>query len=90
MDEARHGEIRQAVAERQARDTQILQKVNATYREAFRERFPGQVEHCMRLVAERLQQGLNKNADVQLSDTAVRDLATALLSLHEIHITLQV
>jgi len=41
-------------------ETKILQKVNKVHREAFKERFPGQVEHCMRLTAERLQAILTK------------------------------
>jgi len=53
--EVRDGMIHQAQQERMTRDTLILQKVNAAHREGFKSRFPGQVEHCMRLTAERLQ-----------------------------------
>jgi hypothetical protein len=56
----RDGMIHQAQQERVVRDTLILQKVNAAHREAFKTRFPGQVEHCMRLTAERLQAILTK------------------------------
>jgi hypothetical protein len=52
--------IDQAQQQRMTRDTLILQKVNAAHREAFKTRFPGQVEHCMRLTAERLQAILTK------------------------------
>jgi hypothetical protein len=45
------------------RDTVILQKVNAAHREAFKTRFPGQVEHCLRLTAERLQACLTNKPD---------------------------
>lgn len=58
--EVRDGLIHQAQQERIARDTMILQKVNHAHREAFRSRFPGQLEHCMRLTAERLQAILTK------------------------------
>lgn len=51
----RDGMINQAQQERMTRDTLIMQKVNGAHREAFKSRFPGQVEHCMRLTAERLQ-----------------------------------
>ena len=51
----RDGMIHQAQQERIVKDTLILQKVNGAHREAFKSRFPGQVEHCMRLTAERLQ-----------------------------------
>lgn len=53
--EVRDGMIHQAQQERIVRDTLIMQKVNATHREGFKGRFPGQIEHCMRLTAERLQ-----------------------------------
>jgi len=54
-------------AAQQVADVKILQKVNAAHREAFKEKFPGQVEHCLRLVMERLQAGLDKRDGV---DTA--------------------
>lgn len=66
-------------------DTLIAQKVGAAHRAAFAEKFPGQVEHCMRLIAERLQAGLRKDADVQISDSDAKDLSWALLNLYEIH-----
>jgi len=68
--EIRDGQIHQAQQERMARDTLILQKVNGAHREAFRQRFPGQVEHCMRLTAERLQAILTrKPTDLSDPDT---------------------
>jgi hypothetical protein len=66
-------------------DTLIAQKVGATHRAAFREKFPGQIEHCMRLIAERLQKGLAKDAEVGLSDCSAKDLSWALLNLYKIH-----
>jgi len=51
------------------RDTLILQKVNKVHREAFKERFPGQVEHCMRLTAERLQAILTRKPS-DMADTS--------------------
>lgn len=73
-------------------DTLIMQKVNAHHREAFRTRFPGQLEHCQRLTAERLQACLAKHPDMVLGDpdtwpasaATVRDLAQALDALHRI------
>jgi len=53
--EVRDGMIHQAQQERMVRDTLIRQKVNGAHREAFKTRFPGQCEHMMRLVTERLQ-----------------------------------
>jgi hypothetical protein len=68
--EHRNREIRQAQEDRMVRDTVIMQKVNAANREAFRTRFPGQVEHCMRLTAERLQAVLTaKPADLTNPET---------------------
>jgi hypothetical protein len=65
--DVRNGMIHQAQQERITRDTIIMQKVNAAHREAFKTRFPGQVEHCMRLTAERLQAILTKKPS-ELSD----------------------
>jgi hypothetical protein len=62
----RNYEIQRAVKQKEeklVRDTIILQKVNKVHREAFREKFPGQIEHCMRLTAERLQALLTKKPD---------------------------
>jgi hypothetical protein len=61
--EVRNGIIDQAQQQRMVRDTIILQKVNAAHREAFKTRFPGQVEHCLRLTAERLQACLTNKPD---------------------------
>ena len=54
--------------ERQVQDIKILQKVNQANREAFHEKFPGQLEHCLRLMSERLQAGLDKRDGVVLSN----------------------
>ena len=44
----RDGMIYQAQQERISRDVKIMQKVGAANREAFVQRFPGQLEHSMR------------------------------------------
>jgi len=56
----RDGMIHAAQQERVVRDTLIMQKVNAAHRESFKTRFPGQLEHIQRLIAERLQAILTK------------------------------
>ena len=66
-------------------DTRIQQKVMAAHREAFREKFPGQCEHIMRLVAERLQLGLKKHNPVELTASEIADLAQALHVIYHIH-----
>lgn len=84
--------IDQAQQERMARDTLILQKVNHAHREAFIQKFPGQCEHILRLIAERLQAVMTNKPSV-LSDpetwtaTAVEiaALADALASVYQIH-----
>jgi hypothetical protein len=84
----RDGAVFQAQQARATRDTLILQKVNAAHREAFKHRFPGQVEHIMRLTAERLQAMLTTKPD-NLADPAtwvataqeIRDLSEALYYL---------
>ena len=55
---------RQIMANKQLQETRILQKVNSVNREAFVDRYPGQVEHCLRLIMERLQAGLDKRGGV--------------------------
>ena len=78
--------------QRLADDTKILQKVNAAHREAFVTKFPGQVEHCLRLVMERLHAGLDKRDGVdvarpntwRLSPAEIADLSEAARYLHTI------
>jgi hypothetical protein len=50
----------------------------------FRERFPGQVEHCMRLVAERLQSTLKTKSREVISDQEVLWLSQSLKILHDL------
>lgn len=89
--EIRDGMIHQAQQQRIVKDTLILQKVNKVQREAFKSRFPGQLEHIMRLTAERLQAILaNKPEDLSNPETwmataqEVRDLSEALFYLAQI------
>ena len=89
--EIRDGMIHEAQQQRIVRDTLILQKVNKVQREAFKSRFPGQLEHIMRLTAERLQAILaNKPDDLSNPETwtataqEVRDLSEALFYLAQI------
>lgn len=90
--EIRDGMIHQAQQERIVRDTLIMQKVNGAHRDAFLKRFPGQIEHCMRLTAERLQAILTKKP-TDLADPAtwncsaeeIRDLTVALDKLAHLH-----
>ena len=63
---ARNDEINKAVKlreEKLVKETLIMQKINNAHREAFRQKFPGQIEHCMRLTAERLQNLLVNKPD---------------------------
>ena len=59
---------RQELAQQQTADVKILQKVNAVHRDAFPVKFPGQVDHCLRLTMERLQAGLDKRGEFVLDD----------------------
>lgn len=88
----RDGMIHNAVETRRADDTRIMQKVNAVHREAFVARMPGQLEHVMRLVMERLQFCLNKppGTDLGAPDTwsatpaELASLADALYHLEQV------
>lgn len=83
---------RQELARIQTEDTRILQKVNGALREGFSAKYPGQVEHCLRLVMERLQAGLDKRDGCDVSDPEtwrmstleLRDLAECALALNTI------
>lgn len=64
----RDTEIKQAQEKARLQDTLIMQKINASHRVAFSEKFPGQIEHILRLLTERLQNGLDKRDNVDLDD----------------------
>jgi len=78
--------------ERLVADTKILQKVNAIHRDAFPEKYPRQIEHCLRLVMERLQKSLEKRvgedpadpASWRLSAGEIESLARTALALDSI------
>jgi len=78
--------------ERQIQEVKILQKVNAVHRDAFQQKYPGQVEHCLRLTMERLQLGLDKrdgsdpsNPDTwRMTSTELHNLAQTAYLLNEI------
>ena len=82
------GQARQLAAQQQAEDVKIAQKVMAVHREAFAQKFPGQCEHIMRLIAERLQLGLRKDNPVELSAGEICYVARALNSIYDIHVDL--
>jgi hypothetical protein len=91
------GDDKQSQANAQTQDVRILQKVNAAHREAFAEKYPGQVEHCLRLIMERLQVGLDKRGAVDLAKPEtwvllpreINDLADAAHKLNQIRQTLR-
>ena len=94
---ARQMETTAEATQRHLADTQIMQKVNAVHRQAFGEKYAGQVEHCLRLTMERLQAGLDKRGAVDIArpDTwvlppvEIADLARAAHYLHEIRESLK-
>jgi hypothetical protein len=71
---------REALASQQVADVKILQKVNAHHRDAFAVKYPGQVEHCLRLTMERLQAGLDKRDGVDIANPDTWRLSTAELA----------
>ena len=88
----RDGMINSAVETRRADDTKILQKVNAVHREAFAVKWPGQAEHILRLLCERMQFCLGKpdGTDLASPDTwlatpeELRALSEAMYHVHRI------
>ena len=88
----RDGQAHAAVERGRVDDVKIQQKIMAVNREAFTHRFPGQLEHHMRLVSERLQWALSKPESCKLDATQtwpaqpdeIMSLAHALKSLNDI------
>ena len=88
----RDGMINAAVESRRVDETRIMQKVNAVNREAFTLRFPGHIEHVMRLISERLQNCLIKTGEIDLSDpdtwpanaSEIESLTQALWNMEQI------
>jgi hypothetical protein len=77
---ARDSEIHRAQEAARVSDTLILQKINASHRVAFVEKFPGQIEHILRLLTERLQVGLDKRDGVELDNPNTWKLTSKELS----------
>ena len=67
-------------------------QVKAMSSQSFRQRFPGQLEHCQRLVAERLQAVLGKSPGIDLTAPAtwsatpaeILNLASSLVQLTDL------
>jgi hypothetical protein len=89
---SRDSEIKQAQEAARYNDTLILQKVNASHRIAFADKYPNQVEHILRLITERLQIGLTKLETTDLSSPKtwslscdeINNLAEAMFYVHQI------
>ena len=75
--------VDQAQQKRIVRDTLILQKVNAAHREAFKSKYPGQLEHILRLTAERLHQLLLNKPEHMGDPTTWACTATEIRELSE-------
>lgn len=90
----RDGMIHNAVETRRARDVKIMQGINQAHREAFVVRLPGQIEHSMRLIAERLIACLAKPEGTQLEDPGtwparadeIQNLTQALWQLEQLRL----
>jgi hypothetical protein len=83
--------------QKQVLETRILQKVNGAHREAFAEKFPGQLEHILRLITERLHLGLDKRDGVRVNDPdtwiltseEICSLAAAMNQINQIRLSLK-
>lgn len=89
-------QLRQTEQARMVQDTLILQKVNQAHREAFKTRFPGQVEHILRLTAERLQHCLSaKPEDIRQPATwavtpeDIYHMSRALAEMYQVHLSIE-
>ena len=56
-------------------DARITGKVNQHHAELFKQKFPGNIEHCLRMSQERLQQGLRAGS---LTSTEASEWAAAI------------
>ena len=73
-------------------DTKIMQKVNGAHLDAFEQRYPRQVRHCLRLTMERLQRSFEKQGEEdpgqpstwRLNTSELADLARAAYYLEQI------
>jgi hypothetical protein len=82
--------------EQQVQDVKILQKINRAHRGAFMEKFPGSIEHILRLLTERLQLGLDKRDGVDVVDPStwllsteeIQDLAQAMYHINQIRLSI--
>ena len=74
-------------AESQAiQDSAIYEKMTKPKVDQFEERMPTQVAHCLRLVLERLQLGMDKRSRIQITNEEVAQLSRAALDLYNIHV----
>jgi hypothetical protein len=78
---------------RQVQDTKIMQKVNAVSREAFLSKYPGQIEHILRLLCEKMQMSLDKRGANDPTDSSTwllspaeyAELAQSIYHINEVH-----
>ena len=88
MTDVKQAIIDQAQEQRVVRDTLILQKVNAVHREAFKTRFPGQIDHILRLTAERLHAVLLKKptdlSNLETWSATAQEIEALSAALHNI------
>ena len=92
--QARDSEIRRVVEAKSLSDTRIMAKVNQANREAFVLKYPGQCQHILRLIAERLQITLSKPPGTDLADSNTwlgtpEDLAHLAQALYYMHLVTQ-
>jgi hypothetical protein len=92
--ELRDAVIHNAVETRRARDVKIMQGVNQAHREAFQSKWPGQSEHILRLVSERLLLCLGKPPGTELTQPGTwlaspEEIAFLSSSLYYIHLIYQ-
>ena len=88
MDQWRDEAIKTATEQADAKrvqETLIQQKVGAAHREAFKQKWPNQCEHILRLIAERLQTTLRKDAEVCLPAKDIDHLSQAMYNVYQIY-----
>lgn len=71
------------------RAPEVNARPETVYENRFQEFLPNQIEHCLRLTLERLQNGLDKRSDRPMTNPEVATLAAAVESLYAVYTHLQ-
>lgn len=67
---------------RRLQDAVINSQLDSHYAQKFRQHFPNNIEHCLRMAQEQLQSGLKSR---NLSTSDIVNLSTAVYNIHRVY-----